>query len=264
MLTFLAALLLTVFGGVTDRLIPLYAVGAFLAFTLSQTGMVWHWSKSPDPRAKHYMLVNGIGAIATGVTVAVVLVAKFVAGAWITVLLIPSLIAVMVAIKRHFRSVATEITETAPLSTASICEPLVVVPIDRWNKITERGLRFAVSLSKEIKAVHVVFDEQRDDLAESWPRLVEQPARAAGLPVPELVSLNSPFRYVVTPIVDYVLDLSARNADREIAVIVPELVEHKWFHYLLHNQRAQGLKALLLLKGNQHITTMNMPWYLKE
>jgi amino acid transporter len=263
-LAFLTAILLAVFGGVTDRLIPLYAVGAFLAFTLSQSGMVWHWRKSPDPRAKHYILVNGIGAIATGVTVAVVLVAKFLAGAWITVLLIPGLIGVMVAINRHFRSVAKEVTETAPLSTVAICEPLVVVPIDRWNKISVKGLRFAISLSKEIKAVHVTFDENQDELAQSWSRLMAEPARAAGLPVPELVCLSSPFRYVVTPIVDYVLDLSAKNPDREIAVIVPELVEHKWYHYFLHNQRAQGLKALLLLKGNQRITTMDILWYLKE
>jgi amino acid transporter len=263
-LAILAAILLAIFGGVTDRLIPLYAVGAFLAFTLSQTGMVSHWRKSPDPKAKHYMLVNGIGAIATGLTVAVVLVAKFVDGAWITVLLVPTLIAFMVSIKRHFRSVAQEITETAPLSTVSIFEPLVVVPIDRWNKISVKGLRFAISLSKEVKAVHVLFDDKEDDLAASWLVLVEEPARAASLPVPELVCLNSPFRYVVTPIVDYVLDLSAKNPDREIAVIVPELVENKWYHYVLHNQRAQGLKALLLLKGNRRITTMNIPWYLKD
>ena len=210
------------------------------------------------------MMVNGIGAIATGLTVAVVLVAKFTDGAWITVLLIPTLIAIMVAIHRHFRSVAKEITETAPLSTASICQPVVVVPIDRWNKISMKGLRFAMSLSNEIKVVHVLFDEKKDDLAASWAHLVEQPARDAGLPVPELVCISSPFRYVVTPIVDYVLELSAKSPDREIAVIVPELVEHKWYHYVLHNQRAQGLKALLLLKGNQRITTMNIPWYLKQ
>ena len=263
-LAFLTALLLTIFGGVTDRLIPLYAVGAFLAFTLSQSGMVSHWRKSQDPRAKRYMVVNGIGAISTGLTVCVVLVAKFVAGAWITVLLIPLLIGIMVAIHRHFQSVAEEICETAPLSTVSICEPLVVLPIDRWNKITEKGLRFALSLSKEIKVVHVLFDEKDDELGESWPRLVEQPASAAGLPAPELICLRSPFRYVVTPIVDYILDLSAKNPDREIAVIVPELVEHKWYHYFLHNQRAQGMKALLLLRGNQRITTMNIPWYLKQ
>ena len=201
-LALLTAVLLTVFDGVTDRLIPLYAVGAFLAFTLSQSGMVSHWRKSKDPRAKRYMVVNGIGAIATGLTVCVVLVAKFVAGAWITVLLIPCLIGVMVAIHRHFRSVANEISETAPLSTTSLCDPLIVIPIDRWNKITMRGLRLAVSLSKEIKAVHIVFDdkqsddksdEKQEDLAESWARLVEQPARAAGLPIPELVSLEISF-----------------------------------------------------------------------
>jgi amino acid transporter len=263
-LTLLAALLLTMFGGVTDRLIPLYAVGAFLAFTLSQSGMVAHWRKSTDPRAKHYMVVNGIGAIATGLTVAVVLVAKFVAGAWITVLLIPSLIALMAAIKRHFQSVAKEVDENEPLATASILEPLVVVPIGTWNKISTKGLRFALSLSKEIKAVHVLFDEEKDELVESWPHLVEEPARAAGLRPPELVCLHSPFRYVITPIVDYILDLSVKNPEREITVIVPELVEHKWYHYALHNQRAEGLRALLLLKGNQRITTVNIPWYLKE
>jgi amino acid transporter len=268
MLTALAALLLTMFRGVTDRLIPLYAVGAFLAFTLSQSGMVSHWRKSEDPRARHYMLINGIGALATGLTVVVVLVAKFIDGAWITALLIPCLIAIMIAIKRHFQSVSDEVAESAPLSTASLCEPLVVVPIDNWDKISAKALRFAMSLSKEVKAVHVRSDDtpdgEKDAIVKSWQQLVEEPARAAGLPIPELIPLRSPFRYVITPIVDYILDLSAKNPDREIAVIVPELIEHRWYHYALHNQRAEGLRALLLLKGNQRITTMNIPWYLKQ
>lgn len=263
-LCFLAAALLIIFGGVTDRLIPLYAVGAFLAFTLSQSGMVSHWRRSSDPRARHYMIVNAVGAIATGITVCVVLVAKFVDGAWITVLLIPTLIVFLVAIKRHLQAVGNEVAETAPLSTESICQPLVVVPIDRWNKITERGVRFAMSISKEIKVVRVDIDEKQNELAASWRDLVEQPMRNAGFPVPELVSLKSPFRYVVTPIVDYILDLNRQYPDREITVIVPELVEHKWYHYALHNQRAEGLKALLLLRGNDRITTMTIPWYLKE
>jgi amino acid transporter len=263
-LAILSAILLIIFGGITDRLIPLYAIGAFLAFTLSQSGMVSHWRKSQDPHAKHYIAVNGIGAIATGITVVVVLVAKFVAGAWITVLLIPALIGLMVAINRHFRSVEMETAETRPLSTASICDPLVVVPIDRWSKITMKGLRFALSVSSEIRAVHVSFDEQENELAQSWPRLVEEPARAANLPIPELVSLPSPYRFVVIPIVDYVIDLSARNPDREIAVIIPELVEQKWYRYVLHNQRGQGLKTLLRLKGNRRITILDIPWFLKQ
>ncbi len=262
-LAILAAILLIVFGGVTDRLIPLYAIGAFLAFTLSQSGMVAHWRKSLDPRARHYMAVNGIGAAATGITVMVVLVAKFVAGAWITVLLIPALITLMVAINRHFRSTEVETAESSPLSTAAICAPLVVVPIDRWSKTTVKGLRFALSVSSEIKAVHVASDEKPSELAQSWAALVEQPARDAGMGVPELVSLTSPYRFVVIPVVDYVLDLSARNPDREIVVVIPELVEQRWYLYVLHNQRAQGLKTLLRLKGNQRITILDIPWYLQ-
>jgi amino acid transporter len=263
-LTFLAGILLMFFGGVTDRLIPLYAVGAFLAFTLSQSGMVVHWRRSEDPRARRFMVVNGIGAVATGITVAVVLVAKFTEGAWITVLLIPTLIGVLVAIKRHFETIARDVAETEPVSTAELCEPIIVVPIDRWNKISTRGLRFAFSLSKEIKVVHISFDEGEDELAKSWGRLVEEPARAANLPPPELVCLNSPFRYVITPIVEYVLELSKKNPDRPISVLVPELVERKWYHYALHNKRSEGLKALLLLRGNPKISTATIPWYLQE
>jgi amino acid transporter len=263
-LTFLAGILLIVFGGVTDRLIPLYAVGAFLAFTLSQSGMVVHWRKSEDPRAGHFMLVNGIGAVATGITVAVVLVAKFTEGAWITVLLIPTLIGILVAIKRHFETIARDVAETEPVSTADLCEPIIVVPIDRWNKISTRGLRFAFSLSKEIKVVHIAFEEGEDELAKAWGRLVEEPARAANLPVPELVCLNSPFRYVITPIVEYVLELSKQNPDRPISVFIPELVERKLYHYALHNKRAEGLKALLLLRGNPNISTATIPWYLQQ
>ena len=262
-LTFLAGLLLTIFGGVTDRLIPLYAVGAFLAFTLSQAGMVQHWRKSKDPKAHHYMTINAVGAIATGITVVVVLVAKFAAGAWITVLLIPLLILAMVAVKRHFNGVSKEIAQTEPLQTSELCSPLVVVPVTHWNKITARGIRFALSVSSEVKAVHIQFDDEgEDDLVRDWKKLVEDPAQSADLCVPELINVNSPFRYVITPIVDFVLKLSEDNPDRMIAVIVPELVEDKWYHYPLHNQRASSLKALLLVHGNKRIVTMNVPWYL--
>jgi hypothetical protein len=156
------------------------------------------------------MLINGVRAIATGITVIVVLVAKFIDGAWITVLVIPTLIAGMVAVNRHFRSVAKQIEKDSPLSTDSICDPLVVVPIQQWNIIRARGMRFAPSLSSEIIAVHVQFDD--DKPITLWrhhgKQLVEEPARKAGLPLPELVCINSPFRYVITPIVDYVLDFS--------------------------------------------------------
>jgi amino acid transporter len=263
-LAFLSALLLVIFGGVTDRLIPLYAVGAFLAFTLSQAGMVQHWRREGGEKARRYMLVNGIGAITTGITVVVVLVAKFVEGAWITVILIPIMIAAMLATKRHFESVRRQVEQTAPLRIGGIVEPMIVLPVDRWSKITEKGMRFAISLSHEIKAVHVESTEVSSEFCKDWTALVEKPFKAAGLNPPELIVLNSPYRFVITPLVDYVLDLSAKNPDRVIAVLVPELVERRWYHYPLHNQRAQALKALLLVRGNQRVITMNVPWYLDQ
>jgi hypothetical protein len=263
-LAILSALLLIIFGGVTDRLIPLYAVGAFLAFTLSQAGMVQHWRRTGGEKAHHFMLVNGIGAVTTGITVVVVLVAKFVEGAWITVLLIPLMIVTMLAVKRHFQSVQRQIMDTGPLQLDEICEPLIVLPVDRWSKISEKGVRFAMSLSTEIKAVHVDPSEETDGFHKTWAELVEAPIKAAGKPVPELVVLKSPYRFVITPLVDYVLDLSMKNPDRVVAVLVPELVERHWYHLFLHNQRAQALKALLLVRGNQRVITMNVPWYLQE
>ncbi len=263
-LAFLSALLLVIFGGVTDRLIPLYAVGAFLAFTLSQAGMVQHWRRTGGSKARHSMLVNGIGAVATGITVVVVLVAKFVEGAWITVLLMPLMIVTMLAVKRHFISVQKQVEDSEPLKLDRIRDPLIVLPVDKWNKITEKGLKFAMSLSQDILAVHVDYSEESADITRAWPRLVEDPVKAAGRKPPELVVIKSPYRFVITPLVDYVLEVSERYPDRVIAVLVPELVERHWYHYPLHNQRAQALKALLLVRGNQRVITMNVPWYLKE
>jgi hypothetical protein len=139
----------------------------------------------------------------------------------------------------------------------------VVVPILSWNKIAQRGLRFALNLSSEIEAVHVECEVTKN-LRQDWGRFVEDPTRKANLPIPQLVILKSPYRYIVGPIVDHVLDLERKYPDRQIAVVVPELVERHWYHYFLHNQRAELLKGLLLLKGNQRIVLINVPWYLSE
>src|ERR1022692_1745919 len=143
----LAAVLLILFGGVTDRLIPLFAVGAFLAFTLSQTGMVFHWKRTGGRGARHSMLVNGLGAVATAVTVLVVLVAKFMEGAWITLLLVPGLLAVMIAVRRQYHQVAMSVGSQSPLELHGFQAPLVVVPVDHWSKIAKRALTFALTVS---------------------------------------------------------------------------------------------------------------------
>jgi amino acid transporter len=263
-LALLAGALLIIFGGVTDRLIPLYAVGAFLAFTLSQAGMVIHWKKVGGAGSTKSMFLNGLGALATGVTVVVVLVAKFTEGAWITVLLIPAMMFLMYGVKRHYDQVARDPCLDRPAHAIALSTPFVVVPIQKWDTITEWALRFAWSLSRDIQALHVDCGEETDNLSGLWPSLVEAPAREAGLPVPELVIVKSPFRFVVNPIVDYVLQLEDRFPDRQFAVLIPELVESRWYFYLLHNNRPQALKAMLLLHGNHRVTVINVPWYLKD
>ena len=261
-LAVLAAVLLILFGGVTDRLIPLYAVGAFLAFTLSQAGMVGHWRRVGGKGATRSMLVNGLGALATGITVIVVLVAKFVQGAWITVLLIPGLLLAMGLVRRHYHAVFLEVRNPTPLDLSDTAPPLVILPAQSWNRIVEKALRFAFKISPQIRAIHVDCGQGSELFRGEWCRFVEQPAMEAGLAAPELVVLPSPYRLILAPIVDYVLEAERANPGQQIAVLIPELVERHWYHHLFHNKRASVLKALLLLRGNQRVIVINVPWYL--
>jgi hypothetical protein len=261
-LALLTGVLLTIFRGVTDRLIPLYAVGAFLAFTLSQAGMVVHWKRIGGRGARRNMAINAVGAIATGITVVVVLTAKFTDGAWITVLLIPALILLMYSVHRHYRRVERATALDTAVNTQNLCEPIVLVPIERWSAVSEKTLRFAWSISKQISFVHVECGEDDENFRRRWSELVELPARNANLPVPNLIVLKSPFRFVATPIVDYALRVQSENPNSHIVILVPELIENHWYNFLLHNNRPQLLKALLNLKENPKITVINIPWYL--
>jgi L-asparagine transporter-like permease len=260
-LAILAGLLLILFGGVTDRLIPLFAVGAFLAFTLSQAGMVGHWLRTESgARAWHSILVNGVGALATGITVMVVVVAKFAEGAWVVVLLLPAAVVFMGRVRRHYEEVAEELVVAAGMvpGPRDLAPSIVIVPVERWNAATEKALRFAMTLSPDVQAVHVT--SEADENRPSWLSAGEQPA---GARMPQEVTLASPFRLVVHPIVDYVLKVEKENPDRTIAVVIASMVERHWYHYFLHNQRGQMLTALLLLGGDERINIVNVPWHLK-
>jgi amino acid transporter len=261
-LAVLSGVLLIIFGGVTDRLIPLYAIGAFLAFTLSQAGMVGHWRRNPGRDSGRSMLINGLGAAATGVTLVVVLVAKFTSGAWVSVLLIAGMMATMMWVRRHYSMVAQEIRLTAPMQVHVLGPPIVIVPIQSWSLISQRAMEFALTLSQEIYAVHVGTEEETNALRDNWNQLVADPCAKTGLTRPTLVNLESPYRLIIKPILDYVLEMESHNPGRQIAVIVPELVERHWYHYPLHNQRAELLKAFLLLKGSRNIVLINVPWYI--
>jgi hypothetical protein len=258
----LTAVLLIVFRGVTDRLIPLYAIGAFMAFTLSQAGMVMHWKRKGKARLR--ILVNGLGAVATGITALVVLVAKFADGAWVTALLIVLMILLMRAVKRHYDRVARETNLERPIVPAEIKQPIVVLPIDRWSRISEKALSFALSMSDDIRCLHVQTAEEPDEICRQWERDVAAPLRAAGKCVPRLEILQSPYRYVLGPVVDYVFKVERESTFQKICVLVPELVVRHWWQNLLHNRRADMLKVILLMRGNRRIIVINIPWYLEE
>jgi hypothetical protein len=261
-LTGFTALILIIFNGVTDALIPLYAIGAFLAFTLSQAGMVRHWHKDTEAPHRHVkMFVNGLGATATGISLLIIVVTKFIYGAWVTVLLVPFLIWLMQAVKRHYTRVKHETTDPTPLRLTGLEPPIVIIPMARWDKITEKAMRFGMLMSPDVKVVHVDSDDG-DALGRVWDEMVLKPVREAKMPEPELVTVKSTFRTILSPLMDYVLQLEDENPGRKIAVLLPELVVKHWWENLLHNQRVQLLKLLLLLKGNQRLVVVNIPWYL--
>jgi hypothetical protein len=182
-------------------------------------------------------------------------------------LLIPGLILAMGLVKRHYNHVGREIDTATRLNTRDLTPPLVVITIDRWSRIANKALRFAMTISPDVHALHIAYDQSdqhSDTLASQWRELVEEPARQAGLAAPRLVVLKSPYRFVIRPILDYVLNLEKSNPCRQIAVVTPELVERRWHLNLLHNHRAEALKALLLFQGDKRITVINVPWYLGE
>jgi amino acid transporter len=264
-LALLSAILLIFFGGITDRLIPLFAVGAFAAFTLSQAGMVIHWKRIGGRKSRVPMLVNGLGASATATALAIIMIAKFVEGAWITLLLIPTIFFLFTRVRRHYDQVALKIACMRPLHLQHNDPPLVVVPIQGWNLITEKALRFALTISGDVRAVHILFDQEDDGgLSQKWNAMVEEPARAAGLAPPVLKIIQSPYRLVIKPLIDYLEKLKREYPDRLIAVIIPELVESRWYEHLLHNNRATWLRANILSKSESRVVVINVPWYLSQ
>jgi amino acid transporter len=264
-LAVLSGLLLVTFGGVTDRLIPLFAVGAFLAFTLSQAGMVQHWRKTGGPGARHSLWINGLGAVATGVTLAIVVISKFGEGAWLTVLVVPLMVFIFWRIHRHYDSIAREVADDQPLCLDKTQQPLVVVPVQSWNKLTSRGLRFGIELSSDVRALHILTqDTTICELTAVWEDLVGGPSREAGVPVPRLVLRKSTYRQFFAPLIQYVEQLRDEHPDRDIVVIVPDLVVRHWYETFLHNNRGFVLKQLLRMRGGPRVVVVNTPFYLAK
>jgi hypothetical protein len=262
-LTIASAAILVAFDGITDRLIPLFAIGAFLAFTLSQAGMVAHWHRSHDPGARWNALLNGIGAMATGLTVVIMFVAKFTEGAWVTAALLAMVVALVSMVRRHYERVE-RITHVGELRLDPLPHlPLMLVPVSRWNRATAEALRFACSLSDDIRILHIAdIAEEGEAMCRKWQMELDEAAVKSGRVAPRVVSICSPFRSLTQPLMHYVAVAEKENPERKIAVVIGEVVASHWYHHLMHNYSAMLLKARLFLEGNRRVVIVDMPWQL--
>ncbi len=265
LLAILASVLLVAFGGITDKLIPLFAIGAFLAFTLSQAGMVAHWRKVRGPGARRFMLVNALGAIATGLTLIVVTVSKFGEGAWLTVVIVPLLFLFFSRVNKHYRSVGAQLATIAPMAMPERQDPIVVLAAGTWSMMTQRGMKFALRLSDEIHVVQVKTETSTtEDFSDNWDLLIASPARRARIAEPKLVTLTSAYRQFFTPFVDYVVKLSDENPDRDIAVVIPDLIMSHWWEGIFHNNRGAVLRALIRSRCSDRVVVISTLFHLHD
>jgi amino acid transporter len=243
-----AVALLVVFGGETSALIPLYAVGVFTGFTLSQAGMVRHHQVLKEPGWQRGLVVNAIGAVATGVVLIVVVVSKFTIGAWVPVVIIPLIVFVLQRIKRHYDRVAVQL-QIPPGWHPRHRTHTVVVLVGSLNTVTMNALMYARSLSPDrLLAVTVISEpEQQERITAAWQR--------HDVPV-ELHTLHSPYRELTAPVLRFLDELDAEDPDDVITVIIPEFVVSHWYSNVLHNQSALALKARLLYRANTVVVSV--------
>ena len=264
-LTLTAGLLLVVFGGITDRLIPLFAIGAFLTFTLSQVGMVAHWRRQPG-RQQLRLAINAVGAGVTCAALAVILLAKFREGAWITVLAIPATIALLKAIRRYYDRLAGALTPTGPIRVEETEPPVVLVMVEERTRMSDRALQFAMTLSPDVIAVHLTqlegpeCNEDGRELKRRWEAEVAQPIAAQGRPPPKLMLAPAPYRQIHAPLLELIAKLDLDTPGRSVAVLIPELVVASWWERLLHSGRAERLRSLLLRHGGPRLNVIITPW----
>jgi amino acid transporter len=247
-LAFMASLLIIAFGGRTTALIPLYAVGVFTGFTLSQAGMVRYQRRHREPGWKGRMAVNLVGAIATGIVLLVVVVSKFTVGAWLPAVVIPAIVVLFKAIGHHYAGVREEMA-VGDGWRARRHTHTVVVLVGSVNKGTLQGLAYARSLAPDrLLAVTVVTDDaEANELAEQWAK--------HDIPV-ELHTLTSPYRNLTRPVLRFLDELDAEDQDDIITVVIPEFVVSRWYLQVLHNQTALALKARLLFRPNTVVTSV--------
>ena len=252
-LSVLAAALLVAFAGDTHALIPLYMIGVFVSFTLSQAGMVVHWRTSGAPGWRTSAWVNGVGALVTGVVLVIVAVTKTAEGAWLIILMIPALVALFTITRRHYDHVASELTlrEWEPDTPG---RHVVLVPIGGIQRAVVKALQYARNLSTDVRAVYVELDPAGTEaLRSQWPTW----GQGVTLEV-----LASPYRSLLEPLLDYIEGIRHADPSAYITVILPEFLPHRLWQHLLHNQHALLIKGALLFKPNVVVTSV--PFHLGQ
>lgn len=242
-----AALLIWLFKGDTSALIPLYAIGVFVCFTLSQAGMVMHWVRSKEPGWKWRAALNGLGAVATAVVSIVQVMTKFTHGAWIVVLIIPLIIVVLRRIHRHYEHFIKEVAYTGQ-SPLMFLHHTAVVPVNGITKPAAGALVYATTICEDVRAVYVEVDpETSAELQRRWEEW------DIGV---ELLVIASPYRSILRPLTDYVNGLTARGEADLVTVVVPEIVPRSWLGHLLHNKTALFIRTAFLFKPNVVVTAV--------
>jgi len=257
--------LLLLFGGIVDRLIPLFAVGAFLTFTISQLGMVAHWRRKSQP--EHWRItINAVGAFTTTIALAVIIAAKFLEGAWIVVLAAPAAIIPLIAIRRYYVRLDEELAVGGPFELGENSPPTILVSFERRTRLTDRALRFAMTLSPDVVAVHLLrltdpeAEENLQALRDQWQAEIAAPLTTAGRVPPRLVLLPAPYREIAGPLLALLEKIDAATPGRSVAILVPEFVLQHWWERLLHGRHATRLRKELILKAGPRSMIITSPW----
>jgi len=249
----LAIALLLIFKGDTHALIPLYAVGVFVSFTLSQGSMVRRWMRVRDPGWWWRMALNGVGALVTGIVMLTIAVTKFSHGAWIVVLLIPTLVAMFLVVHRHYDEVARQLSlddYSPPLPMTNT----VLVLVGDLHRGVVHALQYAQTLSPSAKALYVETDPERTRrLEERWGKWGQ------GLP---LIVLTSPYRSLLGPLLEYIDQLQRHGSNHVVTIVLPEFIPARWWQQILHNQTALLIKGTFLFRKNVIVT--DVPYHLRH
>jgi amino acid transporter len=240
-LAVVAMLLVWLFHGDTNALVPLYAIGVFVCFTLSQAGMVVHWRATREPGWLWKAWLNGIGAVATGLVSIIQIVTKFTTGGWVVAVIIPVIIVMLRAIHRHYTAFTEEIRFTGQ-SPITPLHHTVIVPVNGITKATAGALVYATTIGAEVIAVYIEVDKRGTQrMREEWD------AWDIGVPL-EIVP--SPYRSILRPLVEFVENLRMVTPGELVTIVVPEIVPHKWWEHLLHNKTALFIRTAFLFKPN--------------